>query len=72
MTRRRIPKAHSISMEMCTCGCGFVNVYLHDEKEREFACFSLGEDQWLPFAQDAVRIYRGQEPLGPNHAAVMQ
>jgi len=68
----KLKKAHSVTQEICTCGCGGVNVFLHDEHGREFACFTLNEDQWLPFAQDAVRLCHGLEPQGPDQTVVMQ
>lgn len=68
----KIKKAASIVPGICSCGCGYVYVYLCDDKGRKFACFSLSEDQWIPFAQDAVRICHGQEPYGPNHTMSLQ
>ena len=62
---RKIRKAYSVVQDRCDCGCGGVNVFLCDEKGTHFACFSLSEDQWMPFAQDAIRICQNQEPNGP-------
>lgn len=62
---QKIRKAYSVMQDLCDCPCGGVTVYLCDEKGRTFACFSLHEDQWLPFAQDAIRLCQGQEPKGP-------
>ena len=65
--RRKIKKAYSVVQDLCECGCKCVNVYLCDENGKYFASFSLSEDQWFPFAEDAVRLCRNEKQLGPNH-----
>ena len=67
--KHKLPKkAASSYPAICNCGCGHVYVVLCDEKGHEFACFSLDEDYWVPFAQDCVRLSRGEKQLGPPNA----
>jgi hypothetical protein len=61
----KIKKAHSVEQDLCECGCKAVTIYLCDQNQNRFACFTLDENQWLPFAEDAIRICQGEEPVGP-------
>ena len=56
--------ATCVEMEVCQCGCGQVYIHLM----RTQSC--LHENQWVPFAQDCVRLCRGEEPMGPDGANV--
>ena len=69
-TIKRPKKADQIYQMKCTCGCKQVYVVLADAKGRDFACFTLDNDLWMPFAIDCIRIARGEDPVGPpNHAS---
>ena len=62
--------ATCVEMEVCQCGCGQVYIHLMNSDREPFAAFSLHENQWVPFAQDCVRLCRGEEPMGPDGANV--
>lgn len=51
---------------------GKVYVVLKDAKERSFACFSLPNEDWIPFGEECARISRGEEPLGQPERQVLQ
>ena len=60
---KKLELATSIVPERCECGCGCVYVYLYDANNKPMAFFTLHESEF-PFAEDCVRICRGQETLG--------
>lgn len=62
--QREVERALSVSPRLCDCGCGNVNVILIDWDGEEFAYFQLSKEDWVPFAEDCVRMCEGQAPLG--------
>ena len=54
----------------CDCGCGYVYGYLCDADHKQFARFSLHRDDWIPFAEDCVRLCDDEEVLGQRPEVV--
>jgi hypothetical protein len=61
----KIKTAYDLKHERCDCGCGQTYVYLLDHHGEAFACFSLHEEMWIPFAEECLRVCHGEEPIGP-------
>ena len=72
MPKKQPELAASIVPQKCGCGCGCVYVYLHDASDKPMAFFTLHESEWIPFAEDCVRICRDQETLGQPLRQVLQ
>jgi hypothetical protein len=66
-----IKTASGLDHWRCDCGCGQTYVYLLNDKGEPFARFSLTEDLWIPFAEECIRVCRGESPIGPP-ARVLQ
>lgn len=67
---KKLQKAVSLDIELDLDGR--VYVVLKDAKQRSFACFSLPDEDWIPFGEECARISRGEEPLGQPERQVLQ
>jgi hypothetical protein len=61
----KVKTAAGLEHIQCDCGCGQTYVYLLDRHGDAFARFSLVEELWIPFAEECLRVCRGEEPIGP-------